>query len=464
MEQITSTEFKSELLTEARVSLGLAVPLAVAQLAQIAICVVNSVMMGLLGTQNLAAGALGVVTFFTLSFVCVGILTAGGALAAEAFGANNIDRVSRITSQGLWLAAAVSLPAMLLLWNCDSILPALGQEESNVLLTKSYLHALVWGLPAVIGFFYLKYIAAAINFPQFGTVIIVVSILLNVPVNYVLMFGFLGFPALGLAGIGWGTTLVYWVSFLTSVSMIYFHPTSRNYKLFRYLHQFDKEVFFKIFLTGWPMGIQLGMELGLFTVTAMLMGKLGTASLAAHEIAIQASDIFLAIPIAVSSATTARVGQMMGEKNTGDALLAVFVNLALGVLFAFVVALGFELFASRIAAIYLDINNPDNAVAISQATFFLKLAGVYQIFYSIQYICVGALLGLQDTHVPMLINILSFWGVGLGGGYLMGITLGWGGIGLWYGLILAPAISSIFLMVWFYTRISHIFDTSSIEI
>lgn len=450
MEQITSTEFKSELLTEARVSLGLAVPLAIAQLAQIAIPVVNSVMMGLLGTQNLAAGALGVVTFFTLLSICFGILTAGGALAAEAFGANNIDRVSRITGQGLWLVVALSLSAMLLLWNCDSILPLLGQEESTVVLTKSYLHALVWGLPAAIGFFYLKYIAAAINFPQFGMVIIVVCLLLNVPVNYVLMFGYLGFPALGLAGIGWGTSLVYWVSFLASVSLIYFHPKSRDYQLFRYLHQFDKEVFFKIFMTGWPMGIQLGMELGLFAVTAMLMGKFGTASLAAHEIAIQASDIFLAIPMAVSAATTARVGQMIGEKNTDISLRIVFVNIALGVLFAVVVALGFDLFASPIAAIYLDINNPDNAVAISQATFFLKLAGVYQIFYSIQYIFTGALLGLQDTHVPMLINIFSFWGVGLGGGYLMGIILGWGGIGLWYGLILAPAISSIFLMMWFY--------------
>src|SRR5919202_317861 len=333
MEQITSTEFKSEFLTEARVTLGLAFPLAVAQIAQLAIPVMNSVLMGLLGTSSLAAGALGVITFFTLSSVCVGILKAGGAIAAEAKGANNIDKVSRITAQGLWLAAALSLPAMLLLWNCDSILAALGQQESTVVLTKSYLHALVWGFPALVGFLYLKYIAAAINFPQFGMVIIVVSMLLNVPVNYVLMFGVLGFPALGLAGIGWGTTLVYWVSFLASVSMIYFHPKSRDYKLFHYLHQFDKEVFFKICLTGWPMGIQSGMELGLFTVTAMLMGKLGTASLAAHEIAFQASQIFLAIPAAVSFATTARVGQMMGEKNTGGPLRTVFVPLALAGLF-----------------------------------------------------------------------------------------------------------------------------------
>src|SRR5919202_7127941 len=185
MEQVTSTEFFSELKIEARATLGLAVPFAFAQLAETAIPVVNSVMMGLLGTSSLAAGALDVLTFLTLLAVGVGILTAGGALAAEAFGAKEIDLLCRITGQGLWLAAAISLPAMLLLWNCDAILPLFGQEESNVLLTKSYLHALVWGLPAAIAFLYLKQIAAAINFPEFRTLIVIVSLLLNVPVNYV---------------------------------------------------------------------------------------------------------------------------------------------------------------------------------------------------------------------------------------------------------------------------------------
>ncbi|MDF0552317.1 MATE family efflux transporter [Kamptonema sp. UHCC 0994] len=399
MEQITSTEFNSELLTEARVSLELAVPLAFAQLAQTSIPVVNSVMMGLLGTQNLAAGALGAITFITVSSICLGILSAGGALAAEAFGAKNIEQVSRINCQGLWLAATLSLPAMLLLWNCDFILLLLGQEESNVLLTKSYLHTLVWGVPPAISFLYLKRIASVINFPQFGMVIIVISLLLNVPTNYVLMFGYLGFPALGLAGIGWGTALVYWVSLLASCSIIYFHPKSRDYKLFRYLYQFDREVFFQIFQTGWPTGIQIGMELGLLAVTAMLMGKLGTSSLAGHEIAIQTSEFFLAIPIAISYSATARVGQMMGEKNTVGSIRA---------------------------------------------------AVVYQIFFSIQFIAVGALLGLQDTRVPMLINIFSLWSIGMGGGYLMAITLGWGGVGFWYGLILGLAISDLILMVRFY--------------
>ncbi|MFB2982705.1 MATE family efflux transporter [Microseira sp. BLCC-F43] len=450
MNQITLTEFKSELQKEALVNLGLAAPLALAQLAEAGIPVVNAVMMGLLGTQNLAAGALGTITFVTLLVVGVGILTGGGALAAEAFGAKEIDRVTRINCQGLWLAVAISLPAMLIIWNCGSILQLLGQEESTIVLTTSYLHALVWGLPAALSFLHLKRIAAAINFPQFGIVIIVTSLILNVPVNYVLMFGYMGFPALGLAGIGWGITLIYWVSLCAAVMVIYFHPKSRDYKLFHELNQFDKELFVKIFKTGWPMGIQLGMQLGLFAATAWLMGTLGTASLAGHEIAIQTSDLFLTIPVGISAAATARVGQMMGEKNALGAMRAALLNVTFNVLFASVVALGFELFSQPIAAIYLDINNPDNAVAISRATYFLKLAGIYQFFCGIQIIGVGALLGLQDTRVPMLINILIFWGIGLGGGYIMAITLGWGGSGYWYGLILATAISGIILMVRFY--------------
>jgi MATE family multidrug resistance protein len=311
---------------------------------------------------------------------------------------------------------------------------------------------MVWGLPPAIGFLYLRQIAAAINFSQFGLVNIFISLILVVPTNYLLMFGYLGFPALGLAGLGWGNTLIFWINFLASVSVIYFHPKSRDYRLFQHLLQFDKKLFLQIFLAGWPTGIQTGIEQGLYMITAILVGSIDTDSLAGHEIAIQTAEFFLTIPVAISHATTARIGLRLGENNIIGAMRAFVVNLTFGILFAVVVAIGFDCFTLDIVSIYLDINDPDNAAAIGWSTSFLFLAGISQIFYSIQFITIGALIGLQDTLIPMLITLISFWGLGLGGGYLMAINWGWGGIGFWYGLILAPAVSGIIFIVRFYKK------------
>lgn len=289
--QITSALYQSELISEARVSLKLAVPLVLSQMCETGMNTVNVVMMGLLGTQVLAGGALGAIAFLTLLFTCYGILSAGGALAAEAFGANKIDRVSRIACQEIWLAAAMSLPAMVLLWQCDSILLLLGQQQSNVLLTKIYLRSIILGFPAALGILVLKDIASAVNVPRLITVIMVAGLILNAPADYVLMFGKFGFPSLGLAGIGWGSALVFWVIFIAGAVVLSFHPKVRDYKLFRYLHKFDRETFVKIFQTGWPIGLQWAAETALLNVTAWLAGYLGTVTLAAHEIAIQTAEI-----------------------------------------------------------------------------------------------------------------------------------------------------------------------------
>jgi MATE family multidrug resistance protein len=452
--QITSTRFKSELLSEALESLRLVVPLVITQLCDTGINAVDVVMMGLLGPQSLAAGALGAITFSTSLYIVYGISSGVGAMAAEAFGAGKTDQIGGVTCQGLWLVAALSIPVMLLTWHCDSILLLLGQEESNALLAKAYSRAIVWGFPAAVGVLVLKDIASAIKQPRFFTVIMVAGLLLNVPANYVLMFGKLGFPHLGLAGIGWASSLIFWVNFLAAAAFLAFHPNFKDYQLFRYLHQFDKAMFVKVFKTGWPMGIHFGAEIALLNVTVWLMGYLGTVMLAAHLIAIQTAEIFMAIPAAITCATVARVGQMLGEEKPFCARRAASVGIAFGAMFTFVVALILWLFSDRIVAIYLDINNPDNTEAVKTAISFLNLAALYQIAYGIQMIAVGALLGLQDTRIPMLINLLTFWGVGLGGGYLMGLTFGWGGIGLWWGLILGPAISAVILIWRFYFMIS----------
>ena len=314
--EITSTGYKSELISEARVSLQLAIPLVISQMCETSIYTVNAVMMGLLGTQVLAAGALGSLAFLNLLFTCYGITSAGGAQAAEAFGANKIDQVSRIACGQIWLAVALSLPAMLLLWHGDTILLLLGQQESNVLLAKIYLHSIVWGFPAALGILILRGIASAVNVPQLMTVIMLAGLILNAAADYVLMFGKFGLPQLGLAGIGWATALVFWVSFIAGVILLIFSPKVKDYQLLGNLHQFDKQTFVKIFQTGWPMGLQWAAETALLNVTAWLAGYLGTVTLAAHEIAFQTAEMAMVIPLGVGNVAITRVGQTMGEKKS----------------------------------------------------------------------------------------------------------------------------------------------------
>lgn len=454
--ELISKEFKSELILEVQASLQLAVPLVITQILEAGIPLLDGVMMGLLNSQALAAGALGAVTFSTLASVCRSTLSAVGSSVANAFGAGKIDQVHRATSQGIWLAALMSLPVMFVIWHFDSILLLTGQEQSNVLLAKTYLHAIVWGFPAALGFSILKEVGSALNRPQFLIVITVAGLLLNAAANYVLMFGKFGLPALGLAGIGWASTFVLWLNFIAAAGWIYFDDYFKDYQLARALDQFDKDMFVDIFQTGWYLGWQYGAELGVFTAIALVMGWFGTQTLAAHEIAVETESFVETVAIGISYATTMRVGQLRGQNDLRGAFRAAFVGIALVTPFTSIAALIFWLFPKSIGAIYLDISNPDNVEIVKTASSFLSVAAIVQLFYSIQTIAAGALIGLKDTKVPMLITIFAYWGIGLGGGYLMALTLGWGAIGLWLGLGLGLFMGAVLLSWRFYLLTSDI--------
>lgn len=214
------------------------------------------------------------------------------------------------------------------------------------------------------------------------------------------------------------------------------------------MHQFDKDLFVKIFQNGWPIGLQWTAETALLNVSAWLAGYLGTATLAAHQIAIQAAEIAMVIPLGIAYAAIARVGQMMGEKNLLGARRAAWIGIAFGGIFASVMALILSLFSEQIVGIYLNINDPDNIVVFKRATSFIALASLFQIFYSIQTVTLGSLVGLQDTFVPVLMS-LAGWSIGLGGSYFMGIILGWGGIGIWLAMVLSPLFSAVTLIARF---------------
>jgi multidrug resistance protein, MATE family len=436
---------KPALAAEIRACLSLAVPLAGAQLAQAATTFVDTVMMGLLGSSTLAAGGLGAAVFHSLVLISTGIISAVSPLVATAYGANQSAVVGKVVRQGLWLAVGLAIPIALLIWFADSWLLRLGQEPSTVSMAQPYLRSIVWGVLPALGFALLRSFVTALSQPRPVILIMLAGTVFNIGANYVLMFGKLGFPVLGLAGIGWASTISLWGMFLALVFHILTQPRYRMYQVFRDLPRIERRIFLELMQVGLPIGVLSAVETGMFTITTFLMGQLGTAMLAAHQVAMQTAIITFMVPLGISLANTVRVGQRLGQQDATGARLAGKVGISIAALFMSVMGLLFWLFPEPIVSLYLDINNPANAEVVSLAKQFLKVAALFQLVDGIQVSAAGALRGLKDTRIPMLIGIIAYWGIGLTSGYLLGMQLQLGGVGLWFGLAIGLAIAAIIL-------------------
>lgn len=444
---------RSGVNAEVRALLNLAIPLAGAQLAQAATGFVDTVMMGLLGQQALAAGALGASLFTALLTITTGTLTAVSALAAAAFGAGKTEEVTRVVQQALWLSLLLGILITLLLWNGGAVLRWTGQEEQNVVLAQMYLRAIAWGFLPALGFAVLRNFVSALSQPRPIIWIMIGGTLFNIATNYVLMFGKFGLPALGIAGIGYASTLSLWGMCLALLLYIRYQPQLRQYRIFHNLQQIERRVLWDLVRVGAPIGVLITVESGLFAITTILMGLFGTVTLAAHQIALQTAAFTFMVPLGISYATTVRVGQLVGQGHLGSARVAGYVGIGLGAGFMLIAGLLFWMIPETIIALYLDVHEPENQAVVDQAKTLLGVAAIFQIADGVQVNAAGALRGLKDTQVPMLIGIFSYWCVGLTSGYGLGFWLGWGGVGLWWGLAIGLAIAAL-ILTWRFSRAS----------
>jgi multidrug resistance protein, MATE family len=439
------SSLKSRVSAEIRDCLLLAVPLAGAQLAHAATTFIDTVMMGVLGSQALAAGGLGAAIFLASLLAGTGIVSAVSPLAAEAYGAGKIEQVGRVVRQGLWLAVAIALPVTIMIWNGDVILRLVGQQPENIAAASGYLQAIAWGYLPGLCFAVLKNFASALSRPRPVIIVMVCGTAFNAIANYVLMFGKLGLPALGLTGIGIASALSLWGMFVALLIYLMSQPAFRPYGLFRNLQQFDRRVFWELVQTGVPIGVLAAVETGLFTATTFIVGQIGTTTLAAHQIALQTASITFMVPLGVSFATTVRVGQFNGQQNPSGARIAGYVGIGIGSLFMGIMAILFWVMPETIISLYLDVQDPANREVVAIAKSLLGVAAMFQLVDGIQVIAAGALRGLKDTRIPMFIGILAYWFLGLGSSYLLGLQLGFGGIGLWWGLAIGLAAAAVIL-------------------
>lgn len=448
--------FSPRFFTELRACLHLAIPLASAQLAQAANGFVDTVMMGSLGSETLAAGGLGATTFIFILIVSTGLVSAVSPIVAEAHGRHDDREVQHATVQGLWLVIILTAPITALLWNALPLLNLLGQEETTSRLAAEYLRAIAPGYFPALVFVVLRCFVSALSKPRSVMVIMVAGVVLNAIANYGFIYGRLGLPTLGLAGVGLASTVSYWAMGLALSLYILLKEPFKDYRIWQCAHRFRSKPFEEILRIGLPIGMLAIFESGLFGTTTVLAGQLGSTTLAAHHIALQTAAINFMVPFGISQATTVRVGQLMGQCDARSARLAGYVGIASGSVFMSLMAVVMITLPMPIISLYIDLSDPQNQDVIQVAIALLSVGAMFQLVDGIQVIAAGALRGLKDTRVPMFIGILSYWGIGFTGGYTTAFVLGLGGVGLWLGLALGLLAAAIAL-TW---RFCHLITES----
>ena len=427
---------------------ALAWPMILTNLAQIAMTTTDVMMMGRLGPRDLAAGTLGANLYFTPMIFGLGLLLAVSPMAAAALGRKRgaVRDVRRTVRQGLWASIIVSVPVWLVLWNGGALLAAMGQEPDLSAEAGRYVRAMQWATLPFYGYVVLRSFVSALERPNWAMVVMFCAVGFNILANWCLMFGNLGFPALGIVGAGVATTLSSLLMFAGMIAVVSLDRQFRRFALFGRFWRPDWQRLGALFRLGLPIAGILTFEVSIFNAAALLMGLIDAVALAAHAIAIQIASISFMVPMGIGQAVTVRVGRAFGASDPGAIALSGWTGFAMGVGFMAMMALVMLTLPELLIAGFVDLDDPRNADVVRLAVTFLAIAAMFQIFDGAQAVASGMLRGLQDTAVPMLYAAIGYWGIGLPLGVALAFPLGFGGSGVWLGLTAGLAAVAVMLI------------------
>ncbi len=444
---------RSDWLAELKATLALSWPLVLTNVAQNALMTSDVILMGWLGADALAAGALGTNLYFALMIFGIGLVSATSPLVAEELGRRRhaVREIRRTVRQGLWSACAIAVPIWLVAWWGEAILLAMGQEPALAAAAGGYIRSLMWSLLPFLFYLVLRSFLAALERPGWALVVGLLAIPLNLAIAWVLMFGQFGFPRLGLAGAGIATTLSSTFMFLGLALVVVLDRRLRRYHLFGRFWRADWARFRALWRIGLPIGLTLAFEVTIFNAAALLMGRIGASELAAHAIALQIASFTFMVPMGVGQAVTVRVGLAFGAGDRDGVTRAGWTAFALGVGFMVFTALLMVLVPHALVGVFLDLADPKNAPVVAFAVSFLFLAALFQLADGAQAVGAGMLRGLQDTRVPMMFALFGYWGIGLPVGVVLGFWTPLRGTGIWIGLALGLLVVAA-LMLWRWTQ------------
>ncbi|WP_210451623.1 MATE family efflux transporter [Pantoea ananatis] len=442
-------------LTEARQLLALAIPVILAQVAQTAMGFVDTIMAGAVSATDMAAVAVGTSIWLPAILFGHGVLLALTPTIAQLNGSGRRERIAEQLRQGFWLAFFLSLLIMLVLWNAGYVIRSM-HDIDPLLAEKAegYLHALLFGAPGYLFFQVMRNQCEGLSKTKPAMVLGFLGLMLNIPLNYIFIYGHFGMPALGGVGCGVATASVYWAMFFCMRFWVRRMRSMRDIRVESRWSAPSRVILQRLTGLGLPVALALFFEVTLFAVVALLVSPLGIVNVAGHQIALNFSSLMFVLPLSMGVAATIRVGYRLGQGSTEQARVAAWTAQGVGVSMAVITAIFTVTFRHQIAQLYND-----NPAVVTLAAQLMMLAAIYQISDSIQVIGSGILRGYKDTRSIFFITFIAYWLLGLPSGYILALT-DWvvprmGPAGFWCGFIVGLTSAAI-MMLWRVRRLQQL--------
>ncbi len=425
-------------LPEVKASLRLAYPVMLSQLGHVLMGFTDNIMVGHINPTSLAAAGLANVAFNVLLLFGIGVSYAMTPLVAAADGARDVASIANTLKHGLVINVINAFLLITLVLFVQPWLYHIGQPREVIDLSIPYLDIVTWSLLPTLIFQTFRQFSEGLSHTWVPMVVVLLANVLNVLLNYVLIYGYEGIPALGLLGAGYATLISRVFMALALVSYIFRAPLFRAYRAGFEMRNYSTALFRKMLKIGLPAGLQFIFEVAAFDFSLIMMGWLGTTALAAHQIAINLATISYMTISGIAAAATIRVGYFLGKRDYAHMRLSANVLLGLAILFMTLCASVFVLGRHQLPFVYVE-----DAEVVALAASLLVIAGIFQLSDGIQVVSIAALRGLQDVRVPSLLIFVSYWVIGLPIGYFLAFEMNMGATGIWSGLCIGLSLTAV---------------------
>ena len=434
-----------------RENLKLAIPVMLTNIGHVMMGVCDNIMVGHLNAESLAAAGLATVVFNVFLLFGIGVSYAITPLVAEAFGGNDKETISQTLRHGLVINVINGIVLIIVVSVGQNLLYHIDQPKEVVSLAIPFLNIIMYSLVPVLIYQSFKQFAEGLSNTQVAMVVIWVCNVINLLLNYLLIYGHWGLPSLGLNGAGWATFISRIIMAVAIAGYIFYSPKFLAYRGAFSIGAYSKKLFAKILNLGVPSGVQFIFEVAAFDFSLVMMGWLGTKAQAAHQIAINLATLSYLTTAGLAAAATVRVGYFLGKKDVQNLRTATYSLLGMALIVMSGCALIFILGRTWLPALYID--DPD-VICISAS--LLIIAGIFQLSDGTQVVCASALRGMQDVKLPSSFIFVAYWLVGLPLSYWLGFKAGYGAIGIWMGLLIGLTLTAIAMFIRLRWRIRKV--------